>query len=77
MDNKLRREKLKRLMELEGYDSLGELAQAVLSDSVSPAICIEPDCDYTSEMEPDQDRGYCEACGKQSVTAALVLAGMI
>jgi hypothetical protein len=27
---------------------------AILGDVVSPAICIEPHCQYTCEMEPDQ-----------------------
>jgi hypothetical protein len=53
------------------------LAADVLSDSVSPAICTEADCDHVAEMEPDQDAGYCENCGKNTVVAALVLAGLI
>jgi hypothetical protein len=51
--------------------------EASISDSVAPAICTEPECDYTTEMEPDQDAGYCEACGNNSVASALVLAGLI
>jgi hypothetical protein len=65
VDDKLRRAKLDRLIESAGYESLEDLATAVVTDSVSPAICIDPDCDYTTEMEPDQDAGYCEICGKQ------------
>lgn len=34
-------------------------------------------CDYTSEMESDQDQGYCEACGGNIVASVLVLAGWI
>ena len=34
-------------------------------------------CDYTTEMEPDQEEGYCEACGGNTVVSALVLAGII
>ena len=77
MDDKLRRAKLAKLIESAGYENLEGLASAVVTDTVSPAICIEPDCDYTTEMEPDQDAGYCEECGKQTVTSALVLAGLI
>jgi hypothetical protein len=75
--NQVRQEKLAKLLAAEGYDTLEELAAAILSDSVSPAICTEADCDYTTEMEPDQDSGYCELCGKNTVVAALVLAGLI
>jgi hypothetical protein len=73
----LRAIKLKKLMESEGYSELDDLLRAVIGDSVSPAICIEPTCDYTTEMEPDQTRGYCEACGGNTVVAALILAGII
>jgi hypothetical protein len=73
----VRQEKLAKLLAAEGYDTLEDLAQAIVSDSVSPAICTEPDCDYTSEMEPDQDAGYCDSCGKNTVVSALVLAELI
>jgi hypothetical protein len=53
------------------------MLEASVTDSVAPAICTEPECDHTTEMEPDQDGGYCEACGKNSVASALVLAGLI
>jgi hypothetical protein len=36
-----RRVKLTKLMEIEGYDNFEEMAQAILSDSVSPAILHE------------------------------------
>ena len=72
-----RRAKLAKLMEIEGYDSIEELAQAILSDSVSPAICMNEDCDFTCEMEPDQDAGYCEECRTNSMHSALILAGLI
>ncbi len=72
-----RRVKLGQLVEVEGYDSLDELIAAATSDSVSPAICLNDGGDYTAEMEPDQDRGFCEACGTNTVASALVLAGII
>jgi hypothetical protein len=50
------------LIEIEGYDSIEELTGAVLSDSGSPAICMNEDCDFTSEMVPDQDAGFSEEC---------------
>ena len=72
-----RRAKLATLMEIEGYQTIEELAQAILSDSVSPAICMNEDCDFTCEMEPDQDAGYCEECRTNSMHSALILAGLI
>jgi hypothetical protein len=49
----------------------------VFSDAVSPAICTNPDCNYTCEMEPDQDRGWCDECRTNTMVAAPVLAEMI
>ena len=72
-----RRVKLTKVMEIEGYDSIEELAQAILSDFVSPAICMNEDCNFTCEMEPDQDAGYCEECRTNSMHSALILAGLI
>ena len=62
---------------LEKVESEEALLAAVITDSVSPAICLNENCDYTAEMEPDQDRGFCEACGTNSVASALILAGII
>ena len=64
-----------KLVELEGFPDENELFAAAISDSVCPAICCNPDnpdCDYTAEMEPDQDRGWCEA-----LVSALVLGGIV
>jgi len=69
--------KLAKLLEIEGYESVEALLQAVLGDSVSPAICMNADCYYTCEMEPDQTRGWCDECRTNSMKAAPVLAGII
>ena len=72
-----KRRKLRELANDGGHESVMEMLKASALDSVSPAICTEPDCSYTTEMEPDQDRGYCELCGKNTVASALILAGLI
>jgi len=77
MDETLREQKLAELLEIEGCDEITELAEAVFSNSVSPAICMNEGCSFTCEMEPDQDRGWCEECCTNSVASALVLAGLI
>jgi len=69
--------KLMRLCELEGFEKVEDILFACMCDSICLAICMTEGCDYTTEMEPDQDAGYCEACGGRTVTSALVLAGMI
>jgi hypothetical protein len=69
--------KLMRLCDLEGYKRLDDLLKVSVADSICPAICMTEGCDYTTEMEPDQDAGYCEACGGNTVTSAVVLAGLL
>lgn len=70
-------QKLSTLVEIEGYESFEEMAEAIFTDSVSPAICQNAGCNYTCEMEPDQDRGWCEECSANSMASALILAGVI
>ena len=70
-----RQAKLAALRDAEGFATIEAMLEAAAFDSVSPAICIN--CDCTAEMEPDQDRGHCEACGQNTVVSALVLAGVI
>lgn len=67
--------KLEALRQSEGFDTLEDMLQAAVFDSVSPGICLE--CDYSTEVEPDQDRGWCENCSRNTVVSALVLAGII
>jgi hypothetical protein len=69
--------KLRKLVEIEGFDTALALAEATVSDSVCPAICMNEGCDYTCEMEPDQTEGFCEECQTGSMKSALVLMGFI
>lgn len=68
--------KLQQLCEIEGMDSL-DLLERATGDSVCIGICCNEDCEYTVEVEPDQDKGWCEECKTQTVQSALILAGMI
>ncbi len=72
---KTNEELLEILADDYGYpDSMSMLEDAVI-DSVVPAIC--PKCEYTTDMEPDQDEGYCELCENTTVKSCLILAGII
>jgi hypothetical protein len=73
----LEQQKLAQLCNHEGFDTLDDLLEAASLDSVSPAICVNEGCDYSTDMEPDQDAGHCEICGTQTVKSALILAGLI
>jgi hypothetical protein len=44
---------------------------------VVPGICMNDDCDFTAEVEPDQRQGWCEDCGTTTVRSGIVLAGLI
>ena len=71
------KEKLTKLCEIEGFATPLDLAPAAITDSVCPAICMNSDCDYSTELEPDQDQGWCEVCETNSMKSALILMGFI
>jgi hypothetical protein len=77
LNDALREQKLAKLLEIEGYDTVEALMEAVIGDSVSPAICMNEECGFTCEMEPDQPKGWCDECHTNTVVAAPVLAGLI
>ena len=69
--------KLVTLAASEGYADVADFLEDHALDDVVPAICMVPDCDHTSDLEPDQRAGFCEACGRLSMKSGLVIAGMI
>ena len=69
--------KLMKLCDAKGFKSLDDLLALSVTDSVCPAICMMEGCDHVTQMETDQDEGYCEACGGNTVVSVLVLAGLI
>jgi hypothetical protein len=69
--------KLLTLLKSSGYQSLEDFAKAFMVDNICPAICMAEGCDCVIEMESDQDEGYCEACGGNTITSGLVLANLI
>jgi hypothetical protein len=68
-------EALERLAQDEGYDHPMAMLEARHTDSVVPGICLI--CGYSTDVEPDQNRGYCEECCKNTVKSCLILAGII
>lgn len=69
--------KLKTLMDIEGYEDEYALLDDLIDDSICPGICMNPNCDHTCDVEPDCANGYCEECGTRSIMSALMLAGVI
>jgi hypothetical protein len=73
----LSNEKLKKLLEVGGFADDLAFMQAALSDAVCLAICMNSDCSYTEDLEPDQTRGWCPECQTNSMKSGLILAGVI
>ena len=69
--------KLNQLASDWGFDDPLDLIEAYVTDGLMPAICMTRGCDYSTEMEPDQDQGWCECCGTNTVQSASVLMGII
>lgn len=70
-------EKLETLAGIEGFeDSLAMLEEYQL-ESVVPGICMNFDCDYSTECEPDSESGWCEVCETGTVKSCMVLANII
>ncbi|MEY9748852.1 hypothetical protein ABIF65_008226 [Bradyrhizobium japonicum] len=70
-------QKLVTLCDQRGFQDLDDLLLVALLKDASPAICMTEGCNNTTDMEPDQDQGFCEACGGNTIISALVLAGLI
>ena len=68
--------KLKQLCQIEDVSLENLIENAVIMDDCK-GICVNKDCNYTTEVEPDQDQGYCEICNTNTVKYCLVLAGII
>lgn len=73
--------KFETLMEQEGYDDKIEfLEEECMGFGMRigvPAICMNEGCEYSQDMEPDQDRGWCPECEANTLASALILAGII
>ena len=69
--------KLDTLVEDFGFSSPTELAEAYICDGVVPGICQNDHCDYSTDYEPDQDHGWCESCGTNTVVSAFIMMGII
>ena len=65
------------LMRFEGFEDENEFMEEIGYDSIVPGICINPGCDYTRDVEPDCQEGYCEDCKTHTIQSALILLGVI
>ena len=77
MSRKVDREEKLRMLATDAGLSVDELLGRVVLDSVSPGICMSLGCDYITEVEPDQDEGWCAVCDTTTVMSASRLAGVL
>jgi len=57
--------------------TVAEFIETYALDEVVPGICMNQDCDYVAEVEPDQREGFCEECSTRSIRSGLILAGLL
>jgi hypothetical protein len=69
--------KLLKLCEEAGLHHTHELLALAATDSVVPGICMNRECNYITEVEPDQRAGICEHCEDNTICSALVPANLI
>jgi len=65
---------IKAIEEEYGEDAM-DLCQAAIMDSCCPGVCRE--CGAVYEYEPDQGKGWCDNCEKNTVVSLLLLEGLI
>jgi hypothetical protein len=70
-------DKLNKLANDWGYNFPEDMMEDYVCDSLHPAICTNKECDYSTEMEPDQDQGWCENCETNTVVSAGMLMGIV
>lgn len=68
--------KIKTIEELEGRDRM-QIAQSAIMDSVCVGICMNENCDYTTDYEPDCTEGWCEPCDTGTVKSLMILMEII
>ncbi len=73
--NSIAKAKLAKIAEAEGFPTIDDMLESAATDSVAPGICMT--CDCVCDVEPDQDRGWCESCDANTVQSALVIAGLM
>ena len=70
-------EKLEEIVESEGYLNVDDLLAESTYNSVVPGICTNPLCNYITDVEPDQEKGWCHDCVANTIVSCLVLAGLL
>jgi hypothetical protein len=70
-----RQELIHKVADYLGMEEAAILEAAATGDEC-PGICLKCEA-VVDDIEPDQDRGWCEDCGKNRIVSVLRLAGLI
>jgi len=70
-------DKLQTLADIEGFEDGMAMAEELHTESVIPGICMNEGCEYSTGVEPDCAKGWCEECNTGSVKSFLMLMGII
>jgi hypothetical protein len=70
-------DKLHTLSDDFGFHDPIDMVESYQCEGLMPAICMTKGCDYSTEYEPDQRKGWCESCSTNTVVSAAVLLGII
>lgn len=68
---------LREYLEMRCAEDITEVILENEMDSVYEGFCTNDGCEYTTDVEPDCQKGYCENCDTNTVVSILIAAGMI
>lgn len=64
---------LQEFIDMEYSGDTEACMQELMFESVVPAICTNPGCDYTDDLEPDARNVTCPECGTKTVQSVVEL----
>ncbi len=66
--------KLNEAAEVLGYHSTLDMLMEEEDNTMVPGICVSPRCRYVTAVDIEQDEGFCEDCGTDTVASIFVIA---
>lgn len=67
---------LKLVMEDEGFDTVLDMLERYVTDSIVTGVCVKCEA-IESSCEPDATDNICGNCGENKVKSIMILAGII
>lgn len=70
------KEAIEIIQQIEG-NHIESIVENAMFDSCVIGICMNDGCEFTTEYEHDQNKGWCEECDTGTVKSAMLLLGVI